>query len=118
MPFLYIIGDGRNLTADEQQKTKIRCGKIDPASVFQHLYGRRADTTEVIATQVAIDSVLPQLTRCQQDLLTAEFGSEETTISRLEPTVSDTLFDYPLDSNMRKLEFALDQIRSQLNSCQ
>ena len=107
--FMYISGDLRHLSEEEQQKRKVRCGQIDPERIFEHLCGYHADAEKIIATKSAIDAAMPYLTRCQCDLLRAEFGTDETTVAKLS-TPTDALFDDPADANTRKLIQALDMI--------
>jgi len=111
---MYITGDCRNMSATEQQKTRVRCGRIDPARVFKHLCGYHADESHITATKAALDAASPYLTRCQYDLLSAEFGVDETTIAELS-TPTDALFDYPVDANSQKLEVALAKISEYLH---
>lgn len=111
--FMYITGDCRNMCPEEQQTTKVRCGPIDCNRVFQYLYGYRASDEECAKIKVALDAALPTLSRCQYDLLTAEFGADETSIAELLGA-TDVLFDDPADANVQKLELALQNIREHI----
>lgn len=113
--FKYVIGDGRALSAAEQQRTRVRCGEIDPERVFEYLYGYRADSEGIKAMNTALAAVLPNITRCQRDLLATEFGKNETTVAELT-TPTDALFDDPVDANVRKLEVALQDIKAHIGN--
>ena len=107
MQFQHITGDFRQMTEEDQKRTTIRCGVINPAAVFRSLFNYSPKTEDVTKTKAAIDATLPYMTRCQHDLLVAEFGQDETTLA-------DTLFENPPAANVKKLEKALKQIRERI----
>lgn len=113
MQFQHITGDFRQMTEEDQKQTTIRCGVIDPVAVFRSLFNYSPKTEDVTKTKAAIDATLPYMTRCQHDLLVAEFGQDETTLADTV-TPTDTLFENPPAANVKKLEKALEQIRKRI----
>lgn len=109
-----ITTDFRDLNEKDLQKFEIGCVAIDNRAVFQALYNYEPSARELEAFNVAMKEAQSQLTRCQVDLLTAEFGEETAPIGNVV-TPTDALLCDPLSANLKKLNAALSLIHETAN---
>lgn len=109
-----ITTDFRDLNEKDLQKFKIGCGAIDNHAVFQALYNYEPSAREFEAFKAAMKEVRSKLTRCQIDLLIAEFGEENVSINDAV-TATDALLCDPLSANLEKLNTALSLIHETAN---
>lgn len=110
----HITTDFHDLDEQDLQKFKIGCGKINDFAVFQALYNYQPSPRELEAFKAAMKKAQKELTRCQVDLLTAEFGEETAPIGNVV-TPTDTLLCDPLSANLKKLNAALSLIHETAN---
>lgn len=101
-----IIADFRDMDDEEKCNFKIGCGSIDEDMIFMALYNHHPSSREHDAFHKAIELSNQRLTRCQHDLLTAEFGTEIALITKVIMS-TDALLNDPLSANIAKLRDAL-----------
>ncbi len=105
------IKDFYGMTKDELENTVVRCGNVDCRCLYRHLFGTEPTDNEVEKMTQAVRKAMESFSPCHVDLITAEFGSNETTAAEFVAQ-SDTMFDKPGDSLEQKLRSALTMVRS------
>lgn len=110
MGFKY-IRDFYGMTERELENTVVRCGNVDCRSLYRLLYGTEPTESEVEKMSRAVSEAMKNFSPCHVDLITAEFGEEETTAAKFVAQ-SDTMFDKPGDSLEQKLQSALTMVRA------
>ncbi len=108
LKFVYIDFESEGLDEKGMEKVKLRYGKINEERLFEVLFGHACNGTESGQFHAAVGEVLPNLTRCQRDLLAAEYGENETNYLNL--IAATEVFQDPIESRVMKLKQALKMI--------
>ena len=110
--YKYITGDLRNMSEEERIKVKVRHGRVDLTLLYTEMFGCAPTQKQKAKLKAALDATMSDLTRCQRELLTMEFGTMETTLGKMVG-VTDVLED-PVDANEKKLTQAVNIIRERM----